>query len=103
MAEFAIPFSKLGITVGEPKTIGIAFCNCWAASDYWPSGADWMDPSTWGAAYSPDYWSSPVGGVQIPIDKLALLAPYIALTFAAVAAALGSMFAGKRWFRNVAV
>ena len=59
-AEFAIPYAKLGITAGVAKTIGISFWNAWAQSDYrWPTGADWVTPSTWGAASSSDNWAPP--------------------------------------------
>lgn len=43
---------------------------------------------------------APVGGISIPIDKLTLLAPHIALTAAAVTIITGSVYAGKRWLRK---
>jgi len=43
---------------------------------------------------------SSVGGVQIPIDKLALVAPCIASAAIIVAVAVGSAYAGKRWLRK---
>lgn len=57
-AEFEIPYAKLGITAGLAKTIGIAFSNCWTSTGdhWWPTGADWMNPSTWGTAHSSDEW-----------------------------------------------
>ena len=39
----------------------------------------------------------PVGGTAFPVDKLALLAPYITLAIAVVAVALGAVSARKRW------
>lgn len=38
----------------------------------------------------------PVGGVWI-LDKLALLAPYVALAIAVIAIAVGAVYARKRW------
>ena len=38
-----------------------------------------------------------VGGTAFPVDKLALLAPYITLAIAVVAVALGAVSARKRW------
>lgn len=92
-AEFAIPFGKLGITVGD--TIGIAFCNAWThtGDHYWPSGADWLDPSTWGTGYiNPRL----VGGVWVAVDKLGLLAPYIGLASTIVVAAAATAIYVKR-------
>ena len=96
-AEFAISYEKLNITAGVAKTIGIAICNCWAASDYyWPSGGDWMDPSTWGAASSLDNWARLVGGFWVPVDKLALLAPYVALASTLIVATAATTIYVKR-------
>lgn len=39
----------------------------------------------------------PVGGIAFPVDKLALLAPYIALAVALVAVGLGAVSIKKRW------
>jgi len=44
-----------------------------------------------------------VGGVLIHIDKLALLAPYIALAAVVVAFAAGSVYVGRHWFRKLIV
>ena len=41
--------------------------------------------------------TSPVGGIWVPVDKLGLMAPYIALAIAVVAVALGAVSARKRW------
>jgi hypothetical protein len=41
-----------------------------------------------------------VGGITLPIDKLSLLAPYIALAVAVIAVTVGSVYARKRWFRK---
>jgi hypothetical protein len=58
-AEFSVPYTKLGITAGESQIIGISFWNAWTSTgDYhWPTDASWLDPSTWGAAYSSDNWT----------------------------------------------
>ncbi len=42
--------------------------------------------------------ASPVGGGLSPIDKLSLLAPYIAFAAALIAITIGALYAGKRWF-----
>jgi len=39
-----------------------------------------------------------VGGIVIPLDKLGLLAPYIALAIAVIAIPAGVMYTRKRWF-----
>jgi hypothetical protein len=39
-----------------------------------------------------------VGGIAVSIDKLGLLAPYIALAIAVVAIPVGVMYTRKRWF-----
>jgi len=39
----------------------------------------------------------PVGGIAFPVDKLALLAPYIALAVAVVAVAVGTVYGRKCW------
>jgi len=41
-----------------------------------------------------------VGGFEIAIDKLALLAPYIALVAVVVGIVSGSVYAAKRWLRK---
>jgi len=66
-AEFSLPYTKLGITAGVPKTIGISFFNVWTSTgDYhWPGDANWINPSTWGAASSSDNWM-----LLIPVPTL---------------------------------
>ena len=44
----------------------------------------------------------PAGGVWI-LDKLALLAPYVALAVAVVAIAVGAVYARKRWLRKASM
>ena len=44
---------------------------------------------------------SPVGGILVPVGKLALLTPYIVLAVTLVAVAIGTVYAGKRWLGNV--
>jgi len=41
-----------------------------------------------------------VGGIAIPVDKLVLLAPYVALAVAIVAVTVGAVYARKRWLGN---
>jgi len=40
-----------------------------------------------------------VGGFEIPVDKLILLAPYIA-SAVIIVAVVGSLYAGERWLRK---
>jgi photosystem II stability/assembly factor-like uncharacterized protein len=44
-----------------------------------------------------------VGGIWVPVDKLGLLAPYIALAVAVVVIAVGTVYARKKWFGKVVV
>jgi len=54
-----------------------------------------------------DFWllktegPPPVGGIEIPVDKLALLTPYIALAVVVVAIVTGAVYIGRRWFRRL--
>ncbi|HOP46546.1 MAG TPA: hypothetical protein PK874_02690 [Desulfobacteraceae bacterium] len=60
-AEFSIQFSKLGVTAGTPRTIGLALCNAWTTGNYdywWPGTADWEKPDTWGSLSSSSKWSN---------------------------------------------
>lgn len=41
-----------------------------------------------------------IGGVLVPINRLALLAPYIGLAIAVVAVTVGAVYARKRWLRK---
>jgi len=96
-AEFAISYAKLGITAGQPKCIGISFLNCWPFHHYWPDGADWDDPSTWGKACSSDNWACfPVGGILVPVDKFGLLAPYIGVASTILVATAATAIYAKR-------
>jgi parallel beta-helix repeat protein len=58
-AEFAIPYTKLGIVAGVMKTMGISFMNVWISGGdrKWPVGASWINPSTWGDVSSSDNWA----------------------------------------------
>ncbi len=44
-----------------------------------------------------------VGGVFVPVDKLTLLAPYIALAITVVAISIGAMYMRNRWFGKAIV
>jgi len=46
---------------------------------------------------------SPVGGIAVPVDKLALLAPYIGLAIAIAAVAVGAVYSRKRWLGKAIV
>ena len=54
-AEFEIPFSKIGITTGEEKTLGVRFesLNFGAGAYSWPLE---LSPSDWGDLYSEENW-----------------------------------------------
>ena len=54
-AEFKIPFSKVGITAGEAKTLGIRFesLNFGAGIFSWPTE---LSPSDWSDIYSEENW-----------------------------------------------
>jgi len=41
-----------------------------------------------------------IGGVLVPVEKLALLAPYVALAVAIVVVTVGAVYARKRWLGN---
>lgn len=60
--EFAIGFSKLGVTPTNAISIGLAVAEVWTPSWphdwYWPSSGYWLDPSTWGNLTSSSYWST---------------------------------------------
>ncbi|MFX1300660.1 MAG: hypothetical protein ACFFDE_06935 [Promethearchaeota archaeon] len=43
------------------------------------------------------------GGIQIPLNMLDLLAPYVALAVAAVIVTVGAVYARKRWFGKIIV
>jgi uncharacterized repeat protein (TIGR01451 family) len=59
-AEFEIALAKLGVTPGNP--VGMALAEVWTPSHpkdwYWPQGADWLQPDTWGLLVSSSDWST---------------------------------------------
>ena len=61
-AEFAIQFSKLGITSSTTATVGLALAEVWTPSWphdwYWPEGGDWDQPTTWGFLVSSSAWGT---------------------------------------------
>ncbi|MCK5774294.1 MAG: winged helix-turn-helix transcriptional regulator, partial [Thermoplasmata archaeon] len=58
IVEFGIALSKLGITPGEAKTVGISFVirDVGMNLGAWPSGAISDDPSTWADIHSSNLW-----------------------------------------------
>ena len=59
-AEMRIERSKLGLTTRD-QVLGITFAEAWTPADYWwPRGAVWNNPSTWGDAVSSDGWARAV-------------------------------------------
>lgn len=83
--EFCIPFSDINSAAGQ----NIDFCSPFfkqASMPYdsetgrdniWPLGLNVEDPNTWGLIVTS--LSRPVAGVTMPVNKLAVLAPYLAL------------------------
>ncbi|MGA1848025.1 MAG: hypothetical protein ACMUHB_01670 [Thermoplasmatota archaeon] len=69
--EFNISYSKLGITAGEAKTVGVMFYIMTNGADNtaWPSGSQQNDPSTWGKMSSSDLWAK-----GIPLNHPPVLA-----------------------------
>ncbi|MCD6344212.1 MAG: hypothetical protein J7M17_01215, partial [Anaerolineae bacterium] len=57
-AEFAIQYDKLGLTPGTFQVLGLSMINAWTPSwdHYWPSGAFWTNPDTWGSLVSSSDW-----------------------------------------------
>jgi uncharacterized repeat protein (TIGR01451 family) len=57
-AEFAIPFSTIGISGGAFQELGLALSNSGIAPQdhYWPGGASPVQPSTWGSLVSSSDW-----------------------------------------------
>jgi len=60
--EFAISFTKLGITQTGSISIGLGLAEVWTPSWphdwYWPSGGYYLDPSTWGNLTSSSNWGT---------------------------------------------
>ena len=57
--EFGIPFSKLGITAGTFKELGLSLYNGGSGAEYyWPAGADGAVPDSWGSLVSSSDWST---------------------------------------------
>ncbi len=57
-AEFAIPFTTIGIGGGAFQELGLALSNSGIAPQdhYWPGGASPAQPSTWGSLVSSSDW-----------------------------------------------
>lgn len=57
--EFQISYSKIGITAGQEKTLGIAFVVMAQGVTFnWPSTYVRDDPSSWGDISSSDWWTT---------------------------------------------
>jgi uncharacterized repeat protein (TIGR01451 family) len=59
-AEFAIPFTTIGIGGGAFQELGLALSNSGIAPQdhYWPGGASPVQPSTWGSLVSSSDWGT---------------------------------------------
>jgi hypothetical protein len=68
--EFSVSYTKLGITAGTAKTIGVAFRDMiQSGMGYWPAAATDNNPNSWADMSSSDNWGT--GG---PANKLPILA-----------------------------
>jgi len=79
--EYSIPYSKIGVTAGEEKTLGVMFKTydqTPGSSFGWPHDWSYMEPDTWADLTSPSPW------FWIPEIPSSLVA--IALILAAVIA-----------------
>ncbi|HSQ27096.1 MAG TPA: hypothetical protein VLM80_08220, partial [Anaerolineales bacterium] len=60
--EFAISFAKLGLATPSQAVLGLGLAEVWTPSWpydwYWPAGAIYNNPSTWGSLGSSSNWSS---------------------------------------------
>ena len=59
-AEFRIQYDKLGLTAGTFQVMGLGLLNAWTPSGdhYWPSGAFWLNPNSWGDLVSSSDWGT---------------------------------------------
>lgn len=65
----------------------------------WPPGSDPCPaPNAWGNIYA---LGTNVGGIWVSVDKIALLAPYIALAAAIGIVIIGAVYTRKRWLPKV--
>ena len=56
--EFGIDYTKLDISVGAFKEIGLAMNNWSPGDNFWPAGATSNQPSTWGSLVSSSDWGT---------------------------------------------
>lgn len=76
--EYSVSYSKIGVTAGQEKTLGVGFVShdhdyVWPAGyDGWPSGCDTSNPSTWANLTSPDpfFW---IPGIPSTLGAVALM------------------------------
>jgi len=95
--EFCIPFSYINSAPGQTidfcspmfKTASMSYDSETGRDNIWPLGLITSDPNTWGQIVTS--LSRPVAGVTVPVNKLAILTPYLAL--AGLAAALSAVVA----------
>jgi len=59
-AEFRIQYGKLGLAAGTFQVLGLSMINAWTPGGdyYWPRGAFWTTPSTWGHLTSSSDWGT---------------------------------------------
>jgi len=94
--EYSITYSKIGVTAGEDKTLGVmllVYDRYNGGYPYqWPPGSDTFEISTWADLTMPAR-ALPVGGFEAPINTLALLAPWIIMI---LATSFGAILVAKR-------
>jgi uncharacterized repeat protein (TIGR01451 family) len=59
-AEFRIAYAKLGVAPGVFQVLGLSFINAWTPTwdHYWPAGAFWTNPNSWGHLVSSSNWGT---------------------------------------------
>ena len=100
---FPTPIPDFTLAGGASKEISVSTDGkFYEGHVYFKYGIEWNatnpGPEFRAIADHPVTPRSPVGGIGVPVDKLGLLAPYIALAVAAVAVTVGAVYARKRWF-----
>ncbi len=57
-AEFSIALSKLGAPISMGMALAEVWTPSWPHDWYWPAGADWDEPDTWGNLISSSDWGT---------------------------------------------